>query len=71
MAVSTLFVNTASTETLNGTIDVVTDVPPLPGVYDTGVCEMNTPPTCGQCRIPPNPLMAMLTDMRKVSAIGL
>ena len=38
----------------------------------TGVCEINTRPTCGQRRTPPiPPLMSMFTDMRKVSAIGL
>ena len=39
----------------------------------TGVCEIDTHPTCGQRRTPPIPLilMPMFTDMRKVSAIGL
>ena len=38
---------------------------------DTGVCEMDTHPTCGHCRTPPVPLMSIITDMRKVGASGL
>ena len=40
-------------------------------VLYTGVCKINTHPTCGQCRTPPLPLMSMFTDMGNVSAIGL
>ena len=40
-------------------------------ILDTGVCEISTHPTCGQCRTPPSPTMSMFTDMGNLSATGL
>ena len=40
-------------------------------IADTGVCEINTRPSCGHCRTPPSHLMSRFMDVRKMSATGL